>query len=89
MLLLYILLGFMWSLGCSYEQPDIQALDDKFEAAKSEKRDAMRSVELKRQEIDAVQVVINRVKNAISVQDINNRVSIQSPLLFLFFTIEK
>lgn len=49
----------------------------------------MRSVELKRQEIDAVQVVINRVKNAISVQDINNRVSIQSPLLFLFFTIEK
>lgn len=56
------------------KRPYIQALDDKFEAAKSEKRDAMRSVELKRQEIDSVQVVINRVKNAISVQDINNRI---------------
>ncbi|KAK2988168.1 hypothetical protein RJ640_020650 [Escallonia rubra] len=51
-----------------------QALGESFEAAKSEERAARRSVKLKRQEIDSVQSVINRVKNAISVEDIDGRI---------------
>ncbi|KAK3029004.1 hypothetical protein RJ639_038207 [Escallonia herrerae] len=56
------------------QQANCQALCESFEAAKSEERAARRSVKLKRQEIDSVQSVINRVKNAISVEDIDGRI---------------
>jgi uncharacterized coiled-coil DUF342 family protein len=51
-----------------------QAVNDGLEAAKSEERAARRLVRLKRVEIDAAQSVINKVKNAISVEDIDNRI---------------
>ncbi|KAK3014323.1 hypothetical protein RJ639_008916 [Escallonia herrerae] len=56
------------------KRANCQALGESFEAAKSEERAARRSVKLKRQEIDTVQSVINRVKNAISVEDIDGRI---------------
>ncbi|KAA8514752.1 hypothetical protein F0562_017931 [Nyssa sinensis] len=45
-----------------------------YEAAKSEERAARGLVKSKRQEIDSVQSVINRAKNAISVEDIDGKI---------------
>ncbi|KAH7846259.1 hypothetical protein Vadar_011826 [Vaccinium darrowii] len=52
-----------------------QQLRDSHEAAKSEARGARELLNLKRQEIDSVQCVINRGKNAISVEDMNVRIN--------------
>ncbi|GFS35928.1 hypothetical protein Acr_00g0042770 [Actinidia rufa] len=52
-----------------------QLLENKREAAKSDLRAARRLVKLKRQEIDSVQFVINRVKNAITVEDMDVRIN--------------
>ncbi|XAR64301.1 hypothetical protein NMG60_11024583 [Bertholletia excelsa] len=51
-----------------------QQLQNNYEAAKSEERAARGLVKLKRQEIDSVQSLINRVKNAMSVDDIDMRI---------------
>lgn len=56
------------------KRANCQAHGERFEAAKAEERAARRLVKLKRQEIDSVQSVINRVKNAISVEDIDTRI---------------
>lgn len=47
-----------------------------FEAAKSEERAARKLVRSKRAEIEHLQTAINRVKNAISVEEIDARVGI-------------
>lgn len=47
-----------------------------YEAALSESRALKRSVRAKRAEIDSLQSVINKVKNAMSVEDIDTRVFI-------------
>ncbi|GFS38168.1 hypothetical protein Acr_00g0056100 [Actinidia rufa] len=52
-----------------------QLLENKREAAKSDLRAARRLVKLKRQEIDSVQFVINRVKNASTVEDMDVRIN--------------
>ncbi|KAI8549085.1 hypothetical protein RHMOL_Rhmol07G0323600 [Rhododendron molle] len=52
-----------------------QQLRDGCEAARSEERGARGLLNLKRKEIDSVQYVINRVKNAISVEDMNVRIN--------------
>ncbi|XP_052188153.1 uncharacterized protein LOC127798662 [Diospyros lotus] len=51
-----------------------QKLHSSLGAAKLEERAARGLVRLKRQEIDSVQSVINRVKNAMSVEDIDTRI---------------
>lgn len=61
---------------CFYKQANCQAHGDMYEVAKSEERAARRLVRLKRQEIDSAQSVINKVKNAMSVEDIDSRVII-------------
>ncbi|KAL6982575.1 hypothetical protein U1Q18_015965 [Sarracenia purpurea var. burkii] len=58
-----------------------QQFDRNQEAAKSEGSAATRLVKLKRQEIDSAESVLNRVKNAISVKDID--VSISNKKLML------
>lgn len=45
------------------------------EAASAEERSARDSLKSKWQEFDSVQSVVNKVKNAMSIDDINNRVS--------------
>ncbi|XP_076909162.1 uncharacterized protein LOC143566308 isoform X2 [Bidens hawaiensis] len=52
----------------------LKAHNDAYNAAKTEETAARRLVRLKRQEIDSVQVVINRLKNAMSVEDIDGRI---------------
>ncbi|MFS8000954.1 hypothetical protein Hanom_Chr13g01184621 [Helianthus anomalus] len=52
----------------------LKAHNEAYNAAKTEETAARRLVRLKRQEIDAVQVVINRLKNAMSVEDIGGRI---------------
>ncbi|PSS17188.1 Proton pump-interactor like [Actinidia chinensis var. chinensis] len=52
-----------------------QLLENKREAAKSDLRAARRLVKWKRQEIDSVQFVINRVKNASTVEDMDVRIN--------------
>ncbi|KAF5204828.1 Proton pump-interactor, partial [Thalictrum thalictroides] len=47
---------------------------DKFEAARSEERAARDALNAKRREMDSVQSVINRMKNATSIEDIHDRV---------------
>ncbi|KAF9587238.1 hypothetical protein IFM89_039546 [Coptis chinensis] len=47
---------------------------EKFEAARSEERGAREALNAKRREMDSVQSVINRVKNANSIGDIDDRV---------------
>ena len=61
--------------GCSCEQAVCKEYNEKFEAALSEERAARELLKSKFQEIDSVQSVINRVKNALSVKDIDCRVS--------------
>ncbi|XP_047327656.1 uncharacterized protein LOC124931269 [Impatiens glandulifera] len=51
-----------------------QELQAIFESAKSEEKAARGLVKSKRQEIDAVQSIINKVKNAITVDDIDIRI---------------
>ncbi|KAI7740923.1 LOW QUALITY PROTEIN: hypothetical protein M8C21_033050, partial [Ambrosia artemisiifolia] len=51
----------------------LKAHNEAYNAAKTEETAARRLVRLKRQEIDSVQVVINRLKNAMSVEDIDAR----------------
>ncbi|KAK1362195.1 hypothetical protein POM88_046669 [Heracleum sosnowskyi] len=53
----------------------LQSIYDQFQATKSDERAARRSVKLKRQEIDFIQDGINKMKNLISVTDINNRIA--------------
>ncbi|XP_024990326.1 uncharacterized protein LOC112524635 isoform X2 [Cynara cardunculus var. scolymus] len=48
--------------------------NEEFNTVKLEETAARRLVRLKRQEIDSVQSVINRVKNAMSVKDIDGRI---------------
>jgi len=50
-------------------------LSDNLEAAVSEGRAARDLLRSKRQEIDSVQSVITKVKNAMSIGDIDGRVS--------------
>ncbi|KAL7588328.1 hypothetical protein Lser_V15G36581 [Lactuca serriola] len=52
----------------------LRAINEAFNTAKQEETAARRLVRLKRQEIDSVQAVINRLKNAESVGDINHRI---------------
>lgn len=52
----------------------LKAHNEEFNTAKLEETAARRLVRLKRQEIDSVQSVINRVKNAMSVKDIDGRI---------------
>ncbi|KAL8224196.1 hypothetical protein R6Q57_019671 [Mikania cordata] len=52
----------------------LKAHNEIFNAARIEETAARRLVRLKRQEIDSVQVVINRWKNAMSVEDIDGRI---------------
>ncbi|KAD2393249.1 hypothetical protein E3N88_40226 [Mikania micrantha] len=52
----------------------LKAHNETFNAARIEETAARRLVRLKRQEIDSVQVVINRWKNAMSVEDIDGRI---------------
>ncbi|KAK9059862.1 hypothetical protein SSX86_020566 [Deinandra increscens subsp. villosa] len=52
----------------------LKAHNEAYNAAKVEETAARRLVRLKRQEIDSVQVVINRWKNAMSVEDIDVRI---------------
>ncbi|OVA00710.1 hypothetical protein BVC80_9085g130 [Macleaya cordata] len=47
---------------------------DKFEAARSDERAARDLLNAKRQEIDSVQSVINRMKNATSIDEIGDRI---------------
>ncbi|KAJ0725418.1 hypothetical protein HanPI659440_Chr12g0458481 [Helianthus annuus] len=56
------------------KRASLKAHNEAFNAAKTEETAARRLVRLKRQEIDAVQVVINRLKNAMSVEDIDGRI---------------
>ncbi|KAM7513948.1 hypothetical protein LguiA_003531 [Lonicera macranthoides] len=56
------------------KRANCQAHGDMYEVAKSEERAARRLVRLKRQEIDSAQSVINKVKNAMSVEDIDSRI---------------
>lgn len=55
-----------------------KVLSDNLEAAVSEGRAARDLLKSKRQEIDSVQLVITKVKNAMSVEDIDGRVSTHS-----------
>ncbi|KAH7523349.1 uncharacterized protein LOC107416050 [Ziziphus jujuba] len=48
--------------------------DDAVQSALMEERAARDSVKSKRQEVDSVQLMINKVKNAISVEDIDGRI---------------
>lgn len=52
----------------------LKAHNEAYNAARLEETAARRLVRLKRQEIDSVQVVINRLKNAMSVEDIDSRI---------------
>ncbi|KAI3816241.1 hypothetical protein L1987_15934 [Smallanthus sonchifolius] len=52
----------------------LKAHNEAYNAAKTDETAARRLVRLKRQEIDSVQVVINRWKNAMSVEDIDGRI---------------
>ncbi|KAI3517060.1 hypothetical protein L1887_16267 [Cichorium endivia] len=52
----------------------LRAHNEAFNAAKQQETAARRLVRLKRQEIDSVQFVINRLKNAESVGDIDRRI---------------
>ncbi|KAM0019547.1 hypothetical protein Hdeb2414_s0025g00657081 [Helianthus debilis subsp. tardiflorus] len=56
------------------KRASLKAHNEAYNAAKTEETAARRLVRLKRQEIDAVQVVINRLKNAMSVEDIDGRI---------------
>ncbi|PIA26283.1 hypothetical protein AQUCO_09500033v1 [Aquilegia coerulea] len=47
---------------------------DQFDAARSEERAARDALNAKRREMDSVQSVINRMKNATSIEDIHDRV---------------
>lgn len=55
------------------------------QSALMEERAARDSVKSKRQEMDSVQLMINKVKNAIAVEDIDGRVTTHSLFLFLFY----
>ncbi|XP_076919530.1 uncharacterized protein LOC143580373 [Bidens hawaiensis] len=52
----------------------LKVYNQEFEAAKQKEIAARRVVKAKRQEIEAVQAVINRWKNAMSVEDIDSRI---------------
>ncbi|XP_071733024.1 uncharacterized protein [Rutidosis leptorrhynchoides] len=52
----------------------LRVLHEAFNAAIADENKARRSVKLKRQEIDSVLAVINRWKNAMSVEDIDKRI---------------
>lgn len=57
-----------------YGQATLKEYADKVQACLTEDRAARDSVKSKRQEMDSVQFVINKVKNAMSVEDIDGRV---------------
>uniref|UniRef100_A0A5B6YGL3 Putative microtubule-associated protein futsch isoform X1 n=1 Tax=Davidia involucrata TaxID=16924 RepID=A0A5B6YGL3_DAVIN len=60
--------------GIQMKRANFHDYHTNYEAAKSEERAARGSVKSKRQEIDSVQFVINRAKNAISVEDIDGKI---------------
>lgn len=66
-------------LGFTYLQANCQTHGIEYEAAKLEDRAGRKVVRSKRLEIDSLQSVINRAKNATSIEDIDSRV-VLSPL---------
>lgn len=57
-----------------FPQAKLKAHNEAYNAAKMEETVARRLIRLKRQEIDSVQAVISRWKNAMSIEDIDGRV---------------
>lgn len=75
---LYIYINSNSWLKWLSEQAAWKVLSDNLEAAVSDGRAARDLLKAKRQEIDSVQSVITKVKNAMSVEDIDGRVSTHS-----------
>lgn len=65
-------------LGCFYGQATCKQYDGDVQSALTEERAARDSFKSKRHEMDSVQFMINKVKNAISVEDIDGRVTTHS-----------
>ncbi|CAK9183442.1 unnamed protein product [Ilex paraguariensis] len=57
------------------KKANCQVHGDEYDAANAEVKASRKLVKAKRQEIDSVQSMINRVKNAISVEDIDARIN--------------
>lgn len=56
------------------EQANCQTHGAEFEAAKTQERDARKQVRTKRAEISTLQDVIDKAKNAVAIDEIDNRV---------------
>ena len=62
-------------MGFFHGQATCKEYFDNFEAARSEERAARDLFKAKRQEMDTLQLMINKVKNAMSVEDMDSKVS--------------
>lgn len=64
-------------IECLHDQEACKDYDDIFQGAASKERAARDLLKSKRQEMDSVQFMINKVKNAMSVEDLDGQVKFQ------------